>query len=82
MREHNNSSWTQLMVQHSAVNIALFPPLFFFSALYYTDVLSTLFVVLFYVTFLSSCRSSVPIWYRMITLVPLGVASLLFSTLR
>ncbi|KAF2745763.1 glycosyltransferase family 59 protein [Sporormia fimetaria CBS 119925] len=33
---------------HKALNIALFPPLFFFSALYYTDVPSTLYVLLNY----------------------------------
>jgi alpha-1,2-glucosyltransferase len=32
---------------HSALNICLFPPLFFFCALYYTDVASTLSVLLF-----------------------------------
>jgi alpha-1,2-glucosyltransferase len=31
---------------HTAVNICLFPPLFFFSALYYTDIASLLFVLL------------------------------------
>ena len=33
---------------HSAFNIAMFPPLLFFSALYYTDVVSTLIVLLSY----------------------------------
>jgi len=33
---------------HSAFNIALFPPLFFFSALYYTDVASALMVLACY----------------------------------
>lgn len=32
---------------HTALNIALFPPLFFFSALYYTDVASTAFTFAF-----------------------------------
>lgn len=32
---------------HTAFNIALFPPLFFFSALYYTDVASTAFTLAF-----------------------------------
>ncbi|KAI9664613.1 MAG: glucosyltransferase [Bathelium mastoideum] len=31
---------------HTSLNLALFPPLFFFSALYYTDVLSTLYVMI------------------------------------
>jgi len=37
---------------HTAVNICLFPPLFFFSALYYTDIASLLFVLLSYNAFL------------------------------
>ncbi|RAL61259.1 hypothetical protein DID88_010338 [Monilinia fructigena] len=37
---------------HTAVNIALFPPLFFFSGLYYTDVLSTCAVLYLYKQFL------------------------------
>lgn len=32
---------------HAAINVCLFPPLFFFSALYYTDIASTLMVLLF-----------------------------------
>jgi alpha-1,2-glucosyltransferase len=43
---------------HSAVNIALFPPLFFFSGLYYTDVMSTLVVLFAYTTHLVSPPSS------------------------
>lgn len=37
---------------HTALNIALFPPLFFFSALFYTDVLSTCIVLVTYRFFL------------------------------
>lgn len=33
---------------HTALNICLFPPLFFFSGLYYTDILSTCIVVIAY----------------------------------
>jgi alpha-1,2-glucosyltransferase len=33
---------------HTGLNIALFPLIFFFSALYYTDVISTLFVLMAY----------------------------------
>jgi alpha-1,2-glucosyltransferase len=32
-------------LSHTVLNICLFPPLFFFSGLYYTDVLALLFVV-------------------------------------
>lgn len=38
---------------HTALNIALFPPLFFFSGLYYTDVLSVQCVLLAYQSFLN-----------------------------
>jgi alpha-1,2-glucosyltransferase len=37
---------------HTAVNICLFPPIFFFSGLYYTDVLSTYIVIKAYEHFL------------------------------
>lgn len=37
---------------HSALNIALFPVIFLFSSLYYTDVMSTLFVLLAYLNHL------------------------------
>ncbi len=37
---------------HTAINICLFPPLFFFTGLYYTDVLSTVIVLRTYRQFL------------------------------
>jgi alpha-1,2-glucosyltransferase len=39
---------TLLLDANTALNITLFPPLFFFSALFYTDVISTLLVLLSY----------------------------------
>lgn len=42
---------------HTAANIALFPPLFFFSGLYYTDVLSTCVVLYLYKQFLEKAES-------------------------
>ncbi|KAM3153956.1 hypothetical protein ABEW05_005590 [Botrytis cinerea] len=41
---------------HTAANIALFPPLFFFSGLYYTDVLSTCVVLYLYKQFLEQAE--------------------------
>lgn len=38
---------------HTALNVTLFPPLFFFSALYYTDLVSTALVLRYYSHFLS-----------------------------
>lgn len=39
---------------HTAFNMALFPPLFFFSGLFYTDLLSTLNILVVYALFLQS----------------------------
>ncbi|KAI9821215.1 MAG: glucosyltransferase [Pycnora praestabilis] len=41
---------------HTILNICLFPPLFFFSALYYTDLLSAVFVLGAYESFLKAKR--------------------------
>jgi alpha-1,2-glucosyltransferase len=54
---------------HSAINICLFPPLFFFSGLYYTDIASTLIVLLSLRTQLASQEFN---W-------PLAVLQLLFA---
>jgi alpha-1,2-glucosyltransferase len=62
---------------HSALNIALFPPLFFFSALYYTDVMSTLAVLLAYSAYLMSSMSSQTV-IRFARALSLGVFALLF----
>jgi alpha-1,2-glucosyltransferase len=62
---------------HSALNIALFPPLFFFSALYYTDVMSTLAVLLSYHAFLT--RKNTPnVLMHSLRIVVVGVLALLF----
>lgn len=57
---------------HVALNVVLFPPLIFFCALYYTDVLSTALVLSSYVLYLNRSRRHRSIW-----LVVLGLASLL-----
>jgi len=62
---------------HSALNMALFPPLFFFSALYYTDVMSTLTVLFTYAAYLESSRSNWSL-LRNFSAVALGVFSLFF----
>jgi alpha-1,2-glucosyltransferase len=46
------SKATSIDTLHTALNVALFPPLFFFSGLYYTDILSTCMVLKIYKTFL------------------------------
>lgn len=41
-----NAKRVQMRMAHNSLNIGLFPPLFFFSALYYTDIMSTVAVLL------------------------------------
>lgn len=63
---------------HSALNIALMPPLFFFSALYYTDVASTLSVMLCFYPLICSDESNIKqIWWHL-RLFVLGLVSLTF----
>jgi alpha-1,2-glucosyltransferase len=62
---------------HAAFNIALFPPLFFFSALFYTDVMSTLVVLLSYSIFLKKTTVSGTVFDNF-GAVFVGVLALLF----
>ncbi|KAF2127264.1 glycosyltransferase family 59 protein [Dothidotthia symphoricarpi CBS 119687] len=62
---------------HSALNIALFPPLFFFSALYYTDITSTLVVLLSYSALLKK-QSPAGSVLENINTVFIGAMALLF----
>jgi alpha-1,2-glucosyltransferase len=62
---------------HSAFNIALFPPLFFFSALYYTDVMSTLTVLLAYGAYLLKPKTGGSI-VTSASAVVVGVVALFF----
>jgi alpha-1,2-glucosyltransferase len=67
-----------LLSTHSALNIALLPPLFFFSALYYTDVASTLSVMLCFYLLIRSDESNIKqIWWHL-RLFVLGLVSLSF----
>ncbi|KAI9804501.1 MAG: hypothetical protein M1825_001400 [Sarcosagium campestre] len=68
--------WSEkLVAEHVALNIFLFPVLFFLSALYYTDVISTFFVLLAYDVFLELPQTS---WQRDAAIVILGLISLSF----
>ncbi|KAK0851609.1 glucosyltransferase [Friedmanniomyces endolithicus] len=66
------------LFDHSALNIALFPPLFFFSALYYTDVWSALSVLASYCFLTTAYRDKYGHWKRGIGLLALGLVSLMF----
>lgn len=62
---------------HTGLNIALFPVLFFFSGLYYTDVYSTVVVLLAYYTHLSRVSAPKPSISSDVGTILVGVASLL-----
>lgn len=63
-------AWPNIAAGHTVLNICLFPPLFFFYALYYTDVSSTLSVLCVYHCYLQGHRKSlvvaglVSLWFR------------------
>ena len=63
-------TWSPTEVAHAAINICLFPPLFFFYGLYYTDVPSALSVLLVYKYFLEERHFAI--------IVAGGLFSLLF----
>ncbi|TVY33336.1 Dol-P-Glc:Glc(2)Man(9)GlcNAc(2)-PP-Dol alpha-1,2-glucosyltransferase, partial [Lachnellula subtilissima] len=56
---------------HTALNIALFPPLFFFSGLFYTDVLSTALVLRMYTLFLQGGKGDGKVWLYLTGMVAL-----------
>ena len=66
------------LFEHASLNVTLFPPLFFFSALYYTDVWSTLLVVTFYATLLDLDNDRHSRTWTSVKLVGIGILSLLF----
>lgn len=73
--DEKGRSW---LSSHSALNTALLPPLFFFSALYYTDVASTLSVLMCFYPLICSDESEVKqIWWHL-RLFFLGLVSLSF----
>ena len=61
----------------SALNICLFPPLFFFSALYYTDVISTLVVLFAYTAHLAGSKSQLS-FISNVGVLLFGIVSLFF----
>ncbi|KAK4155846.1 glycosyltransferase [Chaetomidium leptoderma] len=61
---------------HTGINIALFPVIFFFSALYYTDVVSTLVVLVAYRNHLLRLAPERPGLINDLWTVALGVAAL------
>jgi alpha-1,2-glucosyltransferase len=68
---------TLVLDAHSALNIALFPPLFFFSALFYTDVMSTLTSLLAYSVFLRK-KTTPGSLFDNVSAILVGVVALFF----
>jgi len=61
---------------HTGLNIALFPVIFFFSGLYYTDVISTLVVLVAYENHLYRVGQEAPNLFNDLWTLMLGVAAL------
>lgn len=76
-QEDGRRGSSTLIDANTALNIALFPPLSFFSALFYTDVMSTLAVLLSYSVFLRKKTASGSLYDNLITIL-IGVVALLF----
>jgi hypothetical protein len=75
-KEPDLNDSTLILDANTALNIALFPPLFFFSALFYTDVMSTLVVLLSFHMFLT--RSTFGNLLQSIGTIFIGVVALFF----
>lgn len=75
---HETGQLSSILTYHSAFNVVLFPPLFFFSALYYTDVPSTLSVTIFYWYFLRMLEAKKQTLTGYVVQVALGASSLMF----
>lgn len=76
-RNDSSSFFSLCSDASTALNVALFPPLFFFSALFYTDVMSTLAVLLSYNVFLRKKTVSGSLSDNIIAVL-VGVMALLF----
>ncbi|KAH4412410.1 alpha-1,2-glucosyltransferase [Parastagonospora nodorum] len=75
-KEPDLNDSTLILDANTALNIALFPPLFFFSALFYTDVMSTLVVLVSFHMFLK--RSTFGNLLQSIGTIFLGLVALSF----
>lgn len=62
---------------HTAANIALFPLLFFFSGLYYTDVISTAVVMGAFLNHLKRTGRDYSSWMSDVMTIVLGIATLI-----
>ncbi|KAL4979929.1 Dol-P-Glc:Glc(2)Man(9)GlcNAc(2)-PP-Dol alpha-1,2-glucosyltransferase [Aspergillus desertorum] len=77
VRKQRNTRPSGAWLSHTVLNICLFPPLFFFSGMYYTDVLALLVVIEAYNWDLSRGRPNAAALETGVFLV-LGVVALLF----
>ncbi|KAL4797069.1 DIE2/ALG10 family-domain-containing protein [Aspergillus venezuelensis] len=77
LRKQRNTRASGAWLSHTVLNICLFPPLFFFAGLYYTDVLALLVVIEAYNWDLSRSRKrSAPL--ETLVFLVLGVGALVF----
>ena len=77
-KQQEDSLQITLLYAHTAINIGIFPPLFFFSALYYTDVVSTWYVLKGYKHFLQSQQPESSSLGSIVRAVFIGIAAISF----
>ena len=77
-RRQKEQASIQWQLMHVAVNVCLFPPVFFFGALYYTDIASLLFVLLSYHASLLCLEESGRSWRLVILQIFYALLALLF----
>lgn len=76
LRREVNSRPSGAWLSHTVLNICLFPPLFFFSGLYYTDILALLVVVEAYIWDLKRTASRTMDFARLAGFLVLGLVAL------
>ncbi|OJJ46737.1 hypothetical protein ASPZODRAFT_159535 [Penicilliopsis zonata CBS 506.65] len=78
LRKERNTRPAGAWLSHTVLNICLFPPIFFFSGLYYTDVLALLVVVEAYNWDLRRSSASGATPFKTMVFILFGLAALVF----
>ncbi|KAH8424597.1 dolichyl-P-Glc:Glc(2)Man(9)GlcNAc(2)-PP-dolichol alpha-1,2- glucosyltransferase [Aspergillus melleus] len=78
LRKQRNTRPAGAWLSHTVLNICLFPPIFFFSGLYYTDILSLLVVIEAYNWDLKRTSTITTVPYRHLVFIVFALLSLAF----
>lgn len=78
LRKQRNTRPAGAWLSHTVLNICLFPPIFFFSGLYYTDILSLLVVIEAYNWDLKRTSTITTVYHRHLVFIVFALLSLVF----